>query len=369
MKTFDLRECSGCAEQAFLQKFGRVPNFKKLESIFNGVKGTKKSLSYYMIKNMTKQKYWNFKDFWMIPDLLNLMRKLKKTKGIFKNIPEEERETITILYDIFKNIEVVSIILRFVGPQDYGIISPPVRYALKQLPSENYIDEYINYLSTIRSYVEEYDFKRAADADIALWALVEKCLISGNSSCQNYKKYQERIVEIEEEMLNANQHYQEMQDKLVSVVAQEESLRIGEKEKLKEEVDKYKNKYEDLCKKRNLMLDLIELKKSNLLPEEKIIHDKKEPFLDSGHEHFMRRIAKNEYIHKIIWSENISSKLPIRISHVERSGELTILYVTKDNYAAKIKVLPCDCPDKTHAKYFANLISKYMNIPNWCKGD
>jgi hypothetical protein len=41
---------------------------------------------------------------------------------------------------------------------------------------------------------------------------------------------------------------------------------------------------------------------------------------------------------------------------------LTILYVNKDNYAAKIKVRPVRCPDRTHARRFAQMVAKSMNI-------
>jgi len=365
LDTFDLKKCLGCVEQASIQKFGRIPNFEELELIFKGVKNTDRSLSYSMIRMLTRRKYWDFKDHWMVPDWRNLIKRLKKTKGIFKDLPAKEKNAIAILYDIFKNIEVVSIILRFVDPHNYGIISPPVRYALKQFPSENYINEYFNYLSALRSYAKEYKFDRVADADMALWALVENCVILKKSTCVNLKKYQEKIVEVEAEILNANQHYKKMQDELLSIVAQEELSIESEKEKLKKERDKHREKYEDLIKKRSMMIDLIELTKSNVAPEEKIIHDKRGPYIDQGHEYFMKKLAVNDYVHRIIWSENISSKPPTRIANIEENGEVKILYVIKNNYAAKVKVNPYDCPDITHARYFANIIADYMEIPNW----
>ena len=364
MSNFELKKCLGCTEQTLLQKFGRVTDFGNLELIFSGIKGTEKPLSFRIIRKMIKKKYWNFADYWMIPGWWSLYKNLKLTKGIFKNLSEDERNTIFILYNIFKNIEVVSIILRFLDPQNYGIISPPVKYALKQPPSENYIKEYMNYLITLRDYSHEYDFARVADADIALWALVEKCVIPKDSSCQNFKEYQEKIVEIEAEILNANQRYQEMQDELLSVVAKEELSNEEEKERLEKERNGFKRKYENLIKKRNIMIDLISLEKSKIAPEEKIIHDNKEPYIDSNQEYFISKLAKNEYVNKVIWSENISSKYPTRISNIEKTGELAVLYVTKDNYAAKIKVFPKYCSDGTHAKYFANIISDYMGIPN-----
>jgi len=361
MSNFDLKKCLGCAGQTLLQKFGRVTDFENLELIFSGIKGTEKPLSFRIIRKMIKKKYWDFADYWMIPGWWNLCKNLKLTKGIFKNLPEDERNTISILYNIFKNIEVVSIILRFLDPQNYGIISPPVKYALKQPPSENYIKEYMNYLITIRDYSHEYDFARVADADIALWALVEKCVIPKDSSCQNFKEYQEKIVEIEEEYIKKSLIFKQLEDELLSVAEEDVEKNV---KNLKEERDIIRKELESLRHKlKKYLVDLIKLKKSPLAAEGKLIHDRREQFVDSGQDLFLRNLVKNPYVHKVIWSENTTAKPPTRISHVEESGEVTILYVTKNNYAAKIKVLPIECPDGTHAKYFASLISDHMSIP------
>ena len=77
---------------------------------------------------------------------------------------------------------------------------------------------------------------------------------------------------------------------------------------------------------------------------------------------------KNQKVHRIIWSRNLNAKHPSRISNIREDGETTVLYVSPNNYAAEIKIYPSNCPDMTHARCFANLISDYMNIPNLYKG-
>jgi len=361
IKAFDLKKCLGCMKQTYTKKFGRNFQFDSMEAIFKGLKGTDNPLSYRMIKRLTSRKYWIFEDYWLVPNFWKLWRSLKKTKGLFQEFPENEQQATEVLYSIFKNIEVASIILRFVDPQNFGVISPPVRYALRQSAKETYVEEYLDYLSTLRSYAREYGFARVADADMALWALMENCVIPGNSSCDNFRGFQKKRVEVEEEYIKKSLLFKGLEDELLSVAEEDVAKEV---KSLKEERDRIRKELDGLQYKLKIYpVGLIKLKKSPLPAEEKFIHDRREQYIDSGQELFLNQLAKNTYIHKVIWSENITAKPPTRISHVEDSGELTILYVTKDNYSAKIKVSPCECADGTHAKYFAGLISDYMSIP------
>jgi len=361
-KAFDLKKCLGCMEQTYTKKFGKKFQFGNMEALFDGLKGISNPITYRMIKRLTSRKYWIFEDYWLVPSFWKLWRDLKKTKGLFQDLPDKEQHATEVLYDIFKNIEVASIILRFIDPQNFGVISPPVRYALRQSAKETYVEEYLDYLSTLRSYTEEYGFERVADADMALWALMENCVIPRNSSCDNFKGFQKKRVDVEEEYIKKSMLFKGLEDDLLSVAEEDVEKKV---KTLKEERDKMRKELDGLQYKLKIYpVGLIELKKSPLPAEEKFIHDRREQYIDSGQEIFLNQLAKNPYIHKVIWSENITSKPPTRISHVEDAGELTILYVTKNNYTAKIKVLPCECADGTHAKYFASLISDHMQIPN-----
>jgi hypothetical protein len=355
--SFDLKLCKACADDVFKQKFKIVPRFEKLETVFKSIKGTDKPLSYKTIKDLSKREYWSFDDFWMVPGWWRYRKHANKTKGLFKDLPENEKNVISILYGIFKNIEVVSIILRFIDPENYGIISPPVRYAIGLKAKDNYVDEYLDYLSALRMYTKEYMFGRAADADIALWALVEKCLRSESVVCQNFRKYQEKMIEIEEEYIRKSELYKKMEDEILEVAGEERACK-------QVELDGTRKELRDLMREReSFPINLIKLDKSLRKLEEKIIHDRREPAVDAGQKYFMQKLAENPYVNQIIWSENIRAKHPTRITAVQDEGELTLLYVSKDNYTAKIKVRPVRCPDRTHSRFFANLVAKSMNIP------
>jgi len=88
----------------------------------------------------------------------------------------KERAVINDLLLAFRSIELVSIILRFIRPESFGILSPPVERVLDVRRGSGAVETYINYLRDLRKIRDHYEgLPRAADADKALWVLHEKC--------------------------------------------------------------------------------------------------------------------------------------------------------------------------------------------------
>jgi len=392
--SFDLKKCKECSEQAFKQKFGRMPQFKTLEKIFGNLRGTNKELSLTQIKHLTKKKYWDFEDYWTMPSWRNIRKELKKTRGIFNDLPNNERNAIDVLYKIFKNIEVVSIILRFVDPKNFGIISPPVRYAIEQGPSKDYLDEYLDYIGIIRSYAGEYEFPNVADTEVAIWSLVEKCINQKGSTCPNFEQYQEKLVENEENNIKKSLYYKKLKNDLeekendLNNIKDELRKHEDDRERLDDEIQSYaekqiklekikalekveqlKNKIEILeeeirisKKSQGIFKHLLKLKSSYLSLREKLQYRRKEGPVDSGQWAFMERLGAYKYVNKIIWDVSVNRKPPSRIHKIEDKGELTIYYVGKNNYTAKIKVYPYKETDRTNAIVFARLVAQHMGM-------
>ena len=75
------------------------------------------------------------------------------------------------LVTLFRFIEPVSVILRFVVPKDYGIFSAPVMKVLEVRRGNSLVETYGNYLADLRELRDEKGFKSAAEIDMALWVL------------------------------------------------------------------------------------------------------------------------------------------------------------------------------------------------------
>jgi len=138
-------------------------------------------LSYEHLKMIADPNIWPFENWWRWPDRRQIRADLKKTKDLFIGLDglsdiheeriEEEKRIFNILYSIFKHIELVSIILRFIDEENFAIYSPPVVHAVNSERGDSYTGEYINYLREIRKYKSIYGLEKAAYVDMFFWAI------------------------------------------------------------------------------------------------------------------------------------------------------------------------------------------------------
>ncbi len=135
---------------------------------------------YFKDKNKGKN-YWWFNKYWLFPDLVDLEENWgdnfsfhQLSKGDEENAKKQKRE-IKKLLEAFRQIELVSIILRFIRPESFGILSPPVASILCLCSGGDATETYWNYLCDLRKIRKEYGFSTAAEADKALWVLKHKC--------------------------------------------------------------------------------------------------------------------------------------------------------------------------------------------------
>jgi hypothetical protein len=110
-------------------------------------------------------------------DYLNWWRELGPSMGepipMPPNLssPEEKKQIISDLYERLKHIEVVSVLLRFVRPEEFGILSPPVSSLLGLPYEKDHVAYYRKYLSILDGFRNSYTgLPRIADVDMALWS-------------------------------------------------------------------------------------------------------------------------------------------------------------------------------------------------------
>ena len=132
-------------------------------------------LTYRDLAYFVAREHWWFEKFWVFPPEETVTPALARAKFDFWNLPRNQERELAKLLDVFKSIELVSIILRFVKPAAYGIISPPVERVLDVRRGSDALETYRNYLDDLRQIQRHYRFARAADADMALWVLHERC--------------------------------------------------------------------------------------------------------------------------------------------------------------------------------------------------
>lgn len=149
------------------KRWGQILQLEKLEKVFKPIKDGKEELSLKHLKAIRDD--WAFLNWWKMPPINE--EDLEPLKGVFVKLGTQDKEIIGKLHDLLKNIEIVSCILRSIDPQNYGILSPPVENILN-VKGKHQLEKYLNYLEDLKELKEEYNFKRIADVDMALWALV-----------------------------------------------------------------------------------------------------------------------------------------------------------------------------------------------------
>ena len=175
-----LHTCLGQFEEVSKARYGWPFDLKGIEDDVKHLRSKKKITSRDLVY-FTDPKRWWFDRFWVVPTPTQVEALLEKATFDFHQLSRgnegsaKESQTIKSLLDIFRSIELVSIILRFVRPESFGIISPPVEQVLSVCRGFDAGQTYSHYLGDLRAIRDHYEFQRAADADMALWVLHYFC--------------------------------------------------------------------------------------------------------------------------------------------------------------------------------------------------
>lgn len=164
----DFRDVSG-------QLYKRGPfDLRAIEQKVQHLRG-RRPLTYQDLAFFVSPEHWWFEQFWVFPPEEKVSPALRRRTFDFWHLPKNQDQVLEGLFDVFKSIELVSIILRFIKPEAYGIISPPVERVLDVRRGSDALETYRNYLDNLEAIRRHYDFRRAADVDMALWVLHERC--------------------------------------------------------------------------------------------------------------------------------------------------------------------------------------------------
>jgi hypothetical protein len=166
-----LHACASRHRELTEKLSGRPQDLDAIERAVAGVR-SKRALTYSAVQAIVESP--NFaagKSFWAWPAREDIERDLKGKDIDLWNLPKNEKPQLKQLRGVFKTFEAVSVILRFLVPAHYGILSTPVEHLLGIQPSAESIDRYLNYVRDLRAIRDKRAFKTAAQVDQALWTL------------------------------------------------------------------------------------------------------------------------------------------------------------------------------------------------------
>lgn len=175
-----LHRCLSLFAETMEARYGWRPDYAGLEKALEPVRLRRRDLSYADLETIQNGRYWDFRQFWRFPAAGDIGREIdfSEMSRLVARLPLDEERAIGRLHAAFKYIENVSVVLRFVHPDQYGIISPPVEKILEVRRGRTEVETYLNYLGDLRELRDHHGLSRAADADMALWVLQERVLSS-----------------------------------------------------------------------------------------------------------------------------------------------------------------------------------------------
>jgi len=148
-------------------KFGRTFDFARLEKRLEEIRTGKRWLVAKDIGEIFNPKNTPLARYWPAPAEKELNTALKK-RLFLAPMPDNSREVVGTLLAIFHNMGSISIILRFVHPQRFGIFSSPVMNLL-QIHRPTAIDAYLALCDELQEWQRHFGMNSVADTEMALW--------------------------------------------------------------------------------------------------------------------------------------------------------------------------------------------------------
>jgi hypothetical protein len=111
-----LHDCLDAFRVVTEKIYGIPSDLAAIEASVAALRG-RTALTYEDLKYFESPQNWEFKKWWVFPPEQHLTAELRRREFSFRSLPEDEERVIASLLEVFKSIELVSIILRFICPE------------------------------------------------------------------------------------------------------------------------------------------------------------------------------------------------------------------------------------------------------------
>jgi hypothetical protein len=152
--------------EIYRSQFGTRPDPSAVEREVADI-GTRTEVGSRQLHAIEESQAWVYPDWW--PKLSPMLREPVVLPTNLET-SRARRDVVEYLQNQLKHIEVVSVLLRFVCPEEFGIMSPPVSWLLALPYEKDHVEYYLRYISILRGFKDYYALSRIADVDMALWS-------------------------------------------------------------------------------------------------------------------------------------------------------------------------------------------------------
>jgi hypothetical protein len=168
MPGFDLKLYLDRFPEVCKRKFGRTYPLRTLEKKFEPLCTGNRWLAAKDVLNIFDPTATPFGRYWTRPNEKELDQILKKSRLVLGPAPSDPRELVRRGLEVLHSIGIVSLVLRFVHPDRFGVFSTP-NMSLLQIHRPSTIELYAAYCDELRAWKEHFRLESVADTDTALW--------------------------------------------------------------------------------------------------------------------------------------------------------------------------------------------------------
>lgn len=163
------------------QKFGCTYDFSVLEAHFREHATGKRHLTAKDVGKLFSADNTPFAKYWPRPHSKVLEERLTTERVYVGPLKDNGEALVQRLLPVFHEIGTVSLLLRFVHPQRFGILSTPVTHLLL-VTRPSTVDLYLAYCDELARWCEHFRLTSVAQTDMALWTYAELVKLADDDS-------------------------------------------------------------------------------------------------------------------------------------------------------------------------------------------
>jgi hypothetical protein len=160
-------------QDVVFKKYRVMPDFRTIEKKVAHLRDGD-PITYEDLEAIAREDLWRFDKYWRWPAREQIEDDLAKTADLIIDPvarAEDEPDMIHNLLALFKNICLMSVLLRFVWPEHYAIYTRPNLLILHIDRGYDDTEEYLNYVREMRTLRVCFGLERTADVDMIVWAI------------------------------------------------------------------------------------------------------------------------------------------------------------------------------------------------------
>ena len=185
-----LHECLERHGDVARARYGESQKLHEVEKLAVEIGDTGR-LTYDDVEKVNRADLWSGGSFWQWPTRAQFDERCAEHGFDDQSVPlwGGVQRDVPRLLKVLRHIGPVSVVLRFIDPKNYGILSPPVEKILEIGPAHRSLDKYQSFVFDLRRIRDLRDFESVAGVDMALWVMQE--VIAANDSRSDWL---ERVV-------------------------------------------------------------------------------------------------------------------------------------------------------------------------------